>query len=179
MNRSARFLFPGLLGVLGLAVLAARWSVPAPARADEPKSPDPARVEQTRETVKMLDDLYKTTVVAITNKYLEQQSDAPAALIAKEVFAAMHKKGWHSARLIDATGKPKNKENVARSDFEKKAVTEIKGGKAYFEEIGEKDGKPVLRAATVVPVVLKQCAVCHGKKEGTVLGAIVYELPIK
>jgi hypothetical protein len=30
-----------------------------------------------------------------------------------------------------------------------------------------------------VPVVLKQCAVCHGKKEGTLLGAIVYELPIK
>jgi hypothetical protein len=27
--------------------------------------------------------------------------------------------------------------------------------------------------------VMKQCAVCHGKKEVTVLGAIVYEVPIK
>jgi hypothetical protein len=179
MKRSPRFLLLGLCGVLGLAVLAARWSGQPAARADGSKSPDPARVEQARETVKMLDDLYKNAVVAITDKYVEQQSDAPAALIAKQVFAAMHKKGWHSARLVDATGKPKNKENVARTEFEKKAVAEIKGGKAYLDEVGEKDGQPVLRAATVVPVVMKQCAVCHGKKEGTVLGAIVYEVPIK
>jgi hypothetical protein len=177
MKRYPRFLFLGLLGVLGLTVLVARWVVPV--RAGESKSPEPARVEQARETVKMLDDLYKTAVVAITDKYLEQQSDLPAALIAKEVFGAMHKKGWHSARLVAATDKPKNKENVARTEFEKKAVSEIKGGKAYFDEVGEKDGKPVLRAATVVPAVMKQCAVCHGKKEGTVLGAIVYEVPIK
>jgi hypothetical protein len=30
-----------------------------------------------------------------------------------------------------------------------------------------------------VPAVMKQCASCHGVKEGTLLGAIVYELPIK
>jgi len=69
--------------------------------------------------------------------------------------------------------------NVAKTDFEKKAVAEMKAGKSYYEEVAEVDGKPMLRAATIVPVVLKQCAVCHGKKEGTLLGAIVYELPIK
>jgi hypothetical protein len=31
----------------------------------------------------------------------------------------------------------------------------------------------------VVPSVLKQCAVCHGGKQGRVLGAITYELLIK
>jgi hypothetical protein len=136
-------------------------------------------VARARESVKMLDDLYKTAVVAITNKYVEQQSDTPAAAVAKEVFEAMHKKGWHDARLIDATGKPKNKDNVAKTDFEKKAVEQIQNGKTYVEEVGDKDGKPVLRAATLVPSVLKQCAVCHGGKEGRVLGAIVYEVPIK
>ena len=55
----------------------------------------------------------------------------------------------------------------------------IKGGKQYFEEVGEKDGKPVLRAATLLPAVMKQCVVCHGGKEGRVLGTIVYEVPIK
>jgi hypothetical protein len=143
------------------------------------KAPDPAAVERTRETVKMLDALYKNAVVAITNKYVEQQSDTPAAAVAKEVFEAMHKQGWHTARLVDATGKPKNKANAASTEFEKKAVEEIKGGKTYIEEIGEREGKPVFRAATLVPSVLKQCAVCHGGKEGRVLGAIVYELPIK
>jgi hypothetical protein len=147
--------------------------------AGDTKAPDAAKVEQARTTVKMLDDLYKTAVVAVTNKYVEQQSDTPAAAIAKEVFEAMHKKGWHTARLVDATGKPKNKDNVARSDFEKKAVEAIKNGKPYVEELGYSDGRPVLRAATVVPAVLKQCALCHGGKEGRVLGTIVYEVPVR
>src|SRR5262245_2429637 len=147
--------------------------------ADSKKSPDKAALERTRQKVQMLDDAYKLAVVSITNKYVEFQSEAPAALVAKEVFEGMHKKGWHSSRLVDATGKPKNKENAAKTDFEKKAVEQIKGGKSYYEEVAEKDGKPVLRAATLVPAVLKQCAVCHGGKEGRVLGTIVYELPIK
>ena len=59
-------------------------------------------------------------------------------------------------------------------------MEQLKQGKAYYDEVGSKDGKPVLRAATVVPVVMKQCSGCHlGKKEGELLGALVYELPIK
>ena len=95
-------------------------------------------------------------------------------------------KAWEVSRganvkvaVIDATGKPKNKKNVAETAFEKKAVEEIQGGKTYVEEVGEKDGKPVFRAGTVVPAVMSQCAVCHGGKEGRLLGAIVYEVPIK
>ncbi|MFO0878023.1 MAG: DUF3365 domain-containing protein [Gemmataceae bacterium] len=140
---------------------------------------DAAALERTREKVKMLDDAYKLAVVSVTKHYVELQSEAPAALVAKEVFEAMHKKGWHTSRLIDATGKPKGSGNVAVSAFEKKAVEQIKGGKAYYEEVAKKDGKPVLRAATIVPAVMKQCAVCHGGKEGRLLGAIIYELPIK
>lgn len=148
--------------------------------AADAKSPDPAAVERTREQVKMLDDLYKTAVVGITATYVDKQDDTPAAAVAKKLFEAMHKKGYHSARLIDASGKPKSKDNVASTEFEKKAATEIKAGKTWIEEIGTKDGKPVFRAATVVPVVMKQCTQCHpGTKEGDVLGAIVYELPIK
>jgi hypothetical protein len=30
-----------------------------------------------------------------------------------------------------------------------------------------------------VPAVMKECAACHKVKEGTLLGAIVYEVPIK
>ena len=63
---------------------------------------------------------------------------------------------------------------------ERKRRAEVGGLRmAYIEEVGVKDGLPVLRAATVVPAVLKQCAICHGGKEGRVLGAIIYELPIK
>jgi hypothetical protein len=150
-----------------------------PVQAQGKSEPDAKALERTRDMVKMLDDLYKTSVVAITSNYVEKQADVPAATIAKEVFEAMHKKGWHTARLVDATGKPKNKENVPTTDFEKKAVAEIKDGKTYFEEIGKVEGKPVFRAATIVPAVMKQCTVCHGGKEGRLLGVIVYEVPIK
>ncbi len=176
MLRSRRKL-SWLLGLLVLGTVAMNGSVSS--RAEDKKAPAAAAVERTRDTVKMLDDLYKTAVVEMTNVYVEKQSDAPAAEVAKSIFEAMHKKGWHHARLIDATGKPKNKANVAKTDFEKKAVEQMKADKTYFEEVGEKDGKPVLRAATVVPAVMKQCAVCHGGKEGRLLGTIVYELPIK
>jgi hypothetical protein len=143
------------------------------------KGPDPAAVERARDQVKMLDDLYKTAVVGINDTYVEKQTDIPAAMVAVKVFEAMKKKGYHDARLIDVTGKPKNDDNVAKSEFEKKAVKEIAGGKAYYEEVGEKDGKPVFRAATLVPAVNKICASCHSKKVGDPLGTIIYELPIK
>jgi hypothetical protein len=147
--------------------------------AKEPSQPDPAAVDRAREEVKKLDDLYKTAVVGITKTYVEKQADVPAAAVAKAIFAAMHEKGYHDARLVDATGKPKNKENVAKTAFEKKAVAAMKDGKTYIEEVGEKDGKSVFRAGTVVPAVLAQCSVCHGGKEGKLLGVIVYEIPIK
>ena len=143
------------------------------------KAADQAAIDRTREQVKMLDDLYKTAVVKITKVYVGQQGEVPAAIAAMEIFKEMKKKGWHDARLIDVSGKPKNKGNVATTDFEKKAVAAMKEGKTFFEEIGEADGKPVFRAATVVPAVMKECAVCHRVKEGTLLGTIVYELPIK
>jgi len=173
-----RYLYSSaLLVAVGLAMVSSeRTSLDA---ADV-KSPDPAAVDRARDQVKMLDDLYKTAVVGITATYVDKQDDTPAAAVAKKLFEAMHNKGYHFARLIDASGKPNNKENIAASEFEKKAATEIKAGKKWIEEVGQKDGKPVFRAATVVPVVMKQCMQCHpGTKEGDVLGAIVYEVPVK
>ncbi|MFL5341558.1 MAG: DUF3365 domain-containing protein [Gemmataceae bacterium] len=146
---------------------------PAPA-------PTPEAVGRARDTVQMLDAMYKMFVVHITDTYVEAKESIPAAKPAKKVMQHMTEKGFHSARLIDATGEPLGPTNVAKTDFEKKAVAALKSGKTYLDEVGEKDGKPVLRAATIVPVVMKQCAACHtGRKRGDLLGAIVYELPIK
>src|SRR5687767_11306792 len=96
--------------------------------AGEAETPSAAAIERTRASVRMLDDLYKNAVVTITNRYVELQSDTPAAAVAKEVFEAMHKKGWHTARLVDATGKPKNKANLPQTEFEKIAQS-CHGGK--------------------------------------------------
>src|SRR3712207_2757337 len=102
--------------VVGIAAVVGLTGAPAePLAAKEPEKPDAAAVERARAEVKKLDDLYKTAVVGITKTYVEQQADTPAATVAKALFEAMHQKGYHNARLIDATGKPKNKENVAKT----------------------------------------------------------------
>jgi hypothetical protein len=180
--RRLRIWLVGLV-VFGVGLAVSQYRAPVrgadPVKPAAATTPDKAAVERTREQVKMLDDLYKTAVVKITKVYVGQQGEVPAAIAAMEIFHEMKKKGWHDARLIDASGKPKNKGNIATTDFEKKAVKAMKDGKAYYEEIGETDGKPVFRAATIVPAVMKECAVCHRVKEGTLLGTIVYELPIK
>ncbi len=134
---------------------------------------------RTRKQVQLLDDLYKNAVVSITSRYVKEQDTQPAALVAKDVFGAMQKKGYHQARLVDASGNPQNADNKASSAFEKKAVEAIRSGKPYFDQVIEKDGKSILQAATIVPAVMPQCANCHGVKEGELLGAIVYELPIE
>ena len=69
---------------------------------------DQAALERTRREVKMLDDLYKPSIVFINDEYVEDVSDVAAGEIAREIFGAMKQKGWHDARLIDGTGKPKN-----------------------------------------------------------------------
>jgi hypothetical protein len=121
------------LAAAGVIAGGALWAWPA-AAADDKKAaagaePDKAAVERAKEQARMLDELYKTAVVGITKTYVAQQGDTPAATVAKQVFAAMKKGKHHTARLVDATGEPKDAENVPATAFEKKAVEEFKAGK--------------------------------------------------
>ena len=173
-----------LLAVVLAGLLATLAFHPRPAAgqkdAARQKDPDPAAVERTRATVKLLDDVHKGYVITITDTYVKAQEKTPAAAVVKKVFSHLEKAGHGTGRLIDATGSPLREGNVAKTDFEKRAVAAIKGGKPYVDEVATKDGKPVLRAATVVPAVMPACVSCHPHvKEGEVLGALVYELPIR
>jgi Protein of unknown function (DUF3365) len=171
-----------LAGSLGLAALGIVLGLSRgrEARAqDQAPAADPA-VERAREQVKMLDDLYKNAVVSITKTYVGKQDDRPAIMIAKDVFAAMQKKGWHSARLVDATGDPLNDKNAPKTEFEKEAYRRIRAGEPYYDRVVGEGRDRRLLAATVVPVVMPKCAECHDtKKVGEVLGFLRYEVPIK
>ncbi|RPI87179.1 MAG: hypothetical protein EHM42_05415, partial [Planctomycetaceae bacterium] len=85
--------------------------------AQNQKAPADPALERTRKQVRMLDDLYKTAVVLITDKYVLTESDLPAGTAAKALFAAMKKKGWHEVRLIDASGEPLVADNAPADDF--------------------------------------------------------------
>lgn len=142
-----------------------------------------AALERTRKQVRMLDDIYKTAVVLITEKYVNSDTDLPAGSAAKALFSAIKKKGWHEARLVDATGDPLVPANAPADDFEKEAVRQLLAGKTGHEQVIEKEGKRFLRSATPVPVVMKKCTLCHENyktvKEGQPIGAISYTVPIE
>lgn len=146
------------------------------------KRKDPA-VERTRKTVRMLDDVYKTAVVLITEHYVNDEDDLPAGSAAIALFDAIKKKGWHEVRLLDATGDPYEDKNVAKDGFEKGAIKKLKSGAAYYDEVVEKDGTRFLRAATPIPVVSKKCIMCHehyaDAKKGEAIGALSYTIPIE
>lgn len=149
-----------------------------PGQGQEQPGPD-AAVERARREVRLLDDLYKTAVVLITQHYVQKDSDLPAGSAAKALFSAMKDKGWHEVRLLDATGGPLNDENAPRDEFERAAIKALKAERPYLDQVVTKDGKRYLRAATPVPVVLEKCHLCHDNYKGQkVIGALGYTLPI-
>ena len=142
-----------------------------------------AAVLRARKTVKMLDDVYKTAVVLITDKYVEDEDDFPAGAAAVAWFKSISEKGWHTVRLIDATGEPYDPDNVAKDDFEKGAIARLKAGSDFVDEVEQDGEKRYLRAATPVPVVLQKCVMCHehyaDAKPGEAIGAVTYRVPIE
>jgi hypothetical protein len=143
---------------------------------------DPA-VERARKTVRMLDDIYKTAVVLITDKYVNSENDFPAGGAAVAWFDAINQKGWHEVRILDATGEPYEDKNVARDDFDREAIKQLKAGKDFVDQVETKEGKRYLRAATPIPVVMKKCVMCHPHysqaKEGEPIGLLSYTIPIE
>ncbi len=150
--------------------------------ADQPKV-DPAALERARKQVRMLDDLYKTAVVLITEHYVHEEDDVAAGTAARLLFGAMKEKGWHEARLIDATGEPYEEKNAPADEFEKSAIARLKKGETFVDAVIEKNGKPYLRAATPVPVVMEKCIMCHAHyknvEKGQPIGAVGYIVPIE
>ena len=167
-----------------LLVIVAATLVAGSAISQEAKKPKKDRaVERTRKTVRMLDDIYKSAVVLITEHYVNDSDDLPAGSAAKALFAAVKKKGWHEVKLLDASGEPYNEKNVAEDAFEKEAVKQMKAGEGWYDEIVQKDGKRYLRAATPIPVVMEKCTMCHPNykdaKKGAAIGLLSYTIPIE
>jgi hypothetical protein len=130
--------------------------------------------------VRLLDDLYKTAIVYINDVYVEDANSVAAGETARDLFAAMKAKGWHDARLVDATGKPLNDENAPCDEFEKAAIKKILAGETYVDQVVSEKGGNYLRAATLVPAINDKCVLCHpGNKVGAVLGAVSYKIPVE
>jgi hypothetical protein len=164
-----------------IAVIGGGW-LWGDGQAQEKKSADPA-LERTRKQVRVLDDIYKSAIVLITENYVDETSDLAAGAAFQKLFSAMRDKGHHDVRLLDATGEPYEKKNLPRDDFERAAIKALKEGKGYYEQVEQKDGKRYLRAATPIPVVMKKCTLCHSAyekaKPGEAIGALGYTIAVE
>ncbi len=149
---------------------------------DKPAAKDLA-VERARREVRMLDDIYKTSIVLITEHYVKEDTDLAAGSAFKALFDAVGKKGWHTVRLVDATGQPYNDLNLPTEGFEKKAIAELLAGKPSYDQVVTENGKRYLLAATAIPVVMEKCIMCHENyrevEKGKAIGAISCKVPVQ
>ena len=148
--------------------------------ADTPKAT--TALERTRREVRMLDDIYKTSIVLITTHYVDGKDSLPAGSAFKALFEAVKKKGWHEVRLLDATGDPYEPNNAPKEGFEKRAIAKLLAGQPAYDEVVTEEGKQYLLAATAIPVVMDKCTLCHenykGLPAGKAIGALGYKVPI-
>jgi hypothetical protein len=145
-------------------------------RAAEKTTPVKMTVEQARQTVDMLNDLYVNAVVITHATYVKDRATPPAATPARKVFEAMAQKGWPETRWLATTGRPFNPDANPKDQFERDAVAALKKGQARFER---QEGK-TLRVATLVPLVDKSCQMCHTKdKVGDPIGGLSYTVHLK
>ncbi len=149
--------------------------------ADDPA--EDAAVARARREVQMLDDLYKTAVVLVTEHYVDDETDLGAGSAFRALFDAMREKEWHDARLVDATGQPYEQGNAPHEGFEADAIEQLLAGETFVEQVVEEDGQRYFLAATAVPVVMEKCIMCHSHyadvPEGQAIGAISYRLLIE
>lgn len=158
----------------------------ATARADAKKAekkPGKKAIERSRKTVQTLDNIFKQTIVLVTDKYVNDDDDFAAGSAAVLLFKKISDGSDKTIRLIDATGDPYESENVAKDDFEKQGIKKLKAGAKRVDEVVSLDGKHYLRALTPVPVVMQKCIMCHAHyedvAEGEPIGAISYTVPIE
>jgi hypothetical protein len=158
-------------------------SLPFAMAEEKALTPDEKAVERSRETVKTLDNIFKQTVVLVTDKYVHDEDDFAAGSAAVLLFKNISESSDNKVRLIDATGDPYDSKNVAKDAFEKEGIKRLKAGAKGHEQVITKDGLPFLRSLTPVPVVMQKCVMCHAHyadaKQGEPIGAISYTIPIR
>lgn len=167
------------VAVIGSCVFFGTGAAIAANTTEEVKNP---AVERARREVRMLDDIYKTAIVLITEHYVNDEDDLAAGSAFKALFAAVNEKGWHTVRLVDATGHPYSEENLPKAGFEKDAIKQLLEGKSSVDKVVVEGDKKFLLAATAIPVVMEKCIMCHenykGVAKGKAIGALSYKVPI-
>ncbi len=131
-----------MVGVLALPVTMAQ--LPDAAKQD------PA-VKRAQKQAKMLDTLYKTAIVLITQHYVDGSESLAAGDAFQTLFKSMKDNGFHEVRLLDATGNAYDSDNDPKTAFEKKAIKALLAGQPIVEEVVVEGDDRFLLSATPIP----------------------------
>lgn len=183
MKNLFAFIACAVLALVVALLISEGAEVASAAEKERVAKPDEAAVARSRKTVQTLDNIFKQTIVLVTDKYVHDDDDFAAGSAAVLLFKNISESGDNKVRLLDATGEPYNDDNVAKDDFEREAIRKLLAGAKLHEQVVTVEGKPHLRTVTPVPVVMKKCIMCHDHyadaKEGEPIGAISYTVPIE
>ncbi len=138
-------------------------------------------MERTRKQAKMLDTLYKTAIVLITEHYVDGNESLAAGDAFQALFQAMKENGFHEVRLLDATGDAYDSDNEPKDEYEKKAIKAMLAGSKIYEELVKEGDKTYLLSTTPIPVVMDKCVMCHAHYEGNkgAIGALGLKLLVE
>lgn len=138
-------------------------------------------VARAKKQAKMLDTLYKSAIVLITENYVDGKESLAAGDAFQALFKTMKDNEFHEVRLLDATGDAYDSDNEPQTDFEKQAIRALLDGKPIYEQVVSEGDKRYLLSATPIPVVMEKCTTCHSNYEGVKgpIGALGLKIPIE
>jgi hypothetical protein len=164
--------------VLAVLCFAVAFSVlRAVTAAPKPKTAAIERVTlpEGRRQVRMMDDVYKTAVVATHQMYVQDPGTPAAVIWAKQVINKLKGKGWPDARIFATHDRPLNPENAPVDGFERNAAAAFKKGNVSYEEVAPGE----LRYATDLRILDEKCVMCHVRsKPGDLVGGVSYRVPL-
>ncbi len=171
-----RFVTLGLALACGATLFTASAQQPA-----KQETASDAALARTKKQARMLDTLYKTAIVLITENYVDGKESMAAGDAFQAIFKSMKDNDFHEVRLLDATGDPYDSDNAPKNEFEQKAVKALLAGAPIYEQVVTEKNQRYLLSATPIPVVMDKCTLCHPQYEGVKgpIGALGLKLPIE
>ena len=149
--------------VAALAVLTA-WMGLSPGIGGEPTADsDDANsrtarvsVEVARQRAKLMHDVYAATLEVLHHRYFHDSRAIVPARAMEDIFSDMASQQNINARWISVNTKAMSLQHEPKSDFEKKAASEIAAGTSAIELVEE----GFYRRATAIPLA-EGCVSCH------------------